>query len=104
MPNFIFAYHGGKKPETPEAGAAMMAAWRAWFDGMGDAVVEGGNPVGMSKTVTGDGVEDNGGSNPLSGYTIIKADNIGAAIALTTGSPHLDGGTIEVAELLDIDM
>ena len=23
MPNFVFAYHGGKKPDTPEEGAAM---------------------------------------------------------------------------------
>jgi len=104
MPNFIFAYHGGKKPDTPEAGAKMMAAWRAWFDGMGEAVVDGGNPVGMSKTVSADGVEDNGGSNPLSGYTIVQAADIDAATDLAKGSPHLNGGTIEVAELLDIEM
>ena len=104
MPKFIFAYHGGKKPETPEAGAEMMAAWKAWFEGLGEAIVEPGNPVGMSKTVTSSGVEDNGGSNPLSGYTVIQADNIDAATALCQGSPHLNGGTIEVAELMDIEM
>jgi len=31
MPNFILAYHGGKKPETPEAGAAEMEKWKALF-------------------------------------------------------------------------
>ncbi|VAV98976.1 identified by similarity to GB:BAB50844.1, partial [hydrothermal vent metagenome] len=65
---------------------------------------DGGNPVGMSKTVTSSGVEDNGGANPLSGYTVVQADNIDAATALCKGSPHLNGGTIEVAELLDIEM
>lgn len=104
MPKFIFAYHGGKKPETPEAGAKMMADWKAWFSGLGDAIVEPGNPVGMSKTVTTSGVDDNGGSNPLAGYTVIQADNIDAACALCKNSPHLNGGTIEVAELMDIEM
>lgn len=104
MPKYIFAYHGGKKPETPEAGAKMMADWKAWFEGLGEAIVEPGNPVGMSKTVTANGVDDNGGSNPLSGYTVIQADDIDAATELCKGSPHLNGGTIEVAELMDIDM
>ena len=31
MPNFVFAYHGGKKPETPEEGQKAMAAWNKWF-------------------------------------------------------------------------
>ena len=104
MPNFVFAYHGGKKPETPEAGAKMMADWKAWFESIGHAIVEPGNPVGMSKTVTSSGVEDNGGSNPLSGYSVIQADDIEAACALCADSPHLNGGTIEVAELMDIEM
>ena len=104
MPKFIFAYHGGKKPESPEEGASYMAAWKAWFEDLGAAIVEPGNPVGMSKTVTSNGVEDNGGSNPLSGYTVVQADNIEAACALAADSPHLGGGTIEVAELMNIDM
>ena len=104
MPKFIFAYHGGKKPETPEQGQQFMAAWRAWFDGLGGAVADPGNPVGMSKTVTATGVEDNGGSNPLSGYTLVTAADIDAATELAKGCPILDGGSIEVAEVLDIDM
>ena len=30
MANYIFAYHGGKMPETPEEGERVMAAWGAW--------------------------------------------------------------------------
>ena len=31
MPQFIFAYHGGKAAETPEEEEKEMAAWMAWF-------------------------------------------------------------------------
>ncbi len=98
MPKYVFAYHGGKAPESPEEGAKVMAAWEAWMNGLGEAIVDPGNPVGMSKTVTGSGVEDNGGSNPLSGYTLVNADSIEAACEMAKGCPILVDGTIEVAE------
>ena len=100
MPKFVFAYHGGKMPESPEEGAKVMAAWEAWFKGLGSAVVDGGNPVGMSKTVSAKGVDNNGGANPLSGYSIVQADNIDAACAMAKGCPILDHGTVEVAETM----
>jgi hypothetical protein len=99
MPNFVFAYHGGGMPETPEEGEKVMAAWNAWYGKMGEAVVDGGAPVGMSKTVSATGIDDNGGTNPLSGYTVVKADTIEAACEMAKGCPILDGGkgTVEVA-------
>jgi hypothetical protein len=103
MQNFIFAYHGGKMPESKEEGEKALAAWMAWFAGMGDAVVNMGNPVGKSSTVSSSGVTNDGGANPLSGYSIVKAANIGAAIALAKGSPQLDGGTIEIAEIIEME-
>ncbi len=105
MPKFVFAYHGGSRPESEEDVAKVMAAWRAWMGSMGDALVDGGNPVGMSKTVTANGVEDNGGSNPLSGYTLVNADTIDAATEMAKGCPILqNGGTVEVAEAIVMDM
>ena len=38
MPDYVFAYHGAKKPESPEEGAKHMAKWKAWLGGLGDAV------------------------------------------------------------------
>ncbi len=98
MPNFVFAYHGGKKPESPEEGAKLMAKWKAWIGGLGDAVVNPGTPLGMSKTVSSSGVSDDGGSNPLLGFSIVKADSMDAALEMAKGCPHLEIGTIEVAE------
>ncbi len=104
MPNYIIAYHGGNKPETPEDGAKHMAKWKAWVGGLGDAVVNPGTPLGKSKTVSSGGVSDDGGSNPLSGFSIVKADSIDAAVELAKGCPHLEHGTIDVSETMDMGM
>ena len=105
MPNFVFAYHGGATSMTKEEGQQHMQKWMAWMDGVGDAVVDRGVPVGPSKTVSKDGVADDGGSNPLSGITMVQADTIEDAIEMAKKSPHLDiGGTIEVAQAMDMPM
>lgn len=103
MPQYVFAYHGGGMPETPEEGERVMAAWGAWFEDMGAAVVQPGNPVGLSKTVSSSGVADNGGSNPISGYSVVQADTIDAACDMAKGCPIVDsGGSIEVAEVVEM--
>ena len=99
MSNYVFAYHGGKKPESAEEGAKLMEKWKAWVGGLGDAVVNPGSPLGMSKTVSSGGVTDDGGSNPLLGFSIVKADSMDAALEMAKGCPHLEIGTIEVAEV-----
>lgn len=104
MAKFMLAYHGGGMPETPEEGERMMAAWMSWLGGLGEAVADPGNPVGMSKTVHHDKVTDDGGSNPLSGYSILNAESIEAACEMAKGCPILEGGSgsVEVAEIHEI--
>lgn len=103
MKQYVFAYHGGKPPESPEEGARVMAAWQAWFADMGPAVVDGGAPVGMSSTVSSSGVTEGGGANPLSGYSIVQADSLEAACDMAKGCPMLaDGGSVEVAERMEM--
>lgn len=102
MPKYVFAYHGGKAPESPEEGAEVMAKWNSWFETMGDAVVDGGNPVGPSKTVSAGGVADDGGANPLSGYSIVQAETMDAAVEMAKGCPIMDHGSVEVAEAMDM--
>ena len=102
MAKFLFVYHGGKQPETEEEGARVMAAWMAWMEKHADAMVDDGAPVGLSKTVTSDGVEDNGGANPASGYTLVNADSMEDAIAIAQGCPILEDGTVEVAECMEM--
>jgi len=97
---FLFAYHGGKIPERPEEGAKHMAKFEAWVGGLGDAVVNPGHPLGKSKTVSSSGVSIDGGSNPLVGFSIVKADSMDAALEMAKGYPHLEIGTVEVVEMM----
>lgn len=104
MSKYIFIYHGGKMPETPEEGARVMADWMSWLAGMGDAVVDSGNPVGPSSTVQSDGlITRDGGSNPVSGYSLVSADSMEQALNMAKGCPILKmEGTVEVAVTIDI--
>ncbi|MBL1419503.1 MAG: hypothetical protein COC24_003240 [Alphaproteobacteria bacterium] len=104
MTNYILAFHGGNQPSTPEEGKAIMAKWEVWMTKLGDAIVSPGSPLGQSSTVLASGnVEANGGSNPLSGFTIIQATNLQAALKLTNDCPILESqGTIEVAEMVSM--
>ncbi len=103
MSNYIIAYHGGRKPETPEEGAEHMAKWKAWIGGLGDAVVNPGTPLGKSRIVSASGVSDDGGSDPMSGFSVVKADSIDAALEMAKECPFLElGGTLEVAEMKEM--
>ncbi|MEP3332021.1 hypothetical protein [Sedimentitalea sp.] len=106
MPNFLFVYHGGGMPDTQEEIDKSMAAWGKWMEVNGPSLVEPGNPVGMSKTVSASGVADNGGANPVSGYTIISADDIDAACAIANSNPMVaDGsGSVEIAEIVNMEI
>ncbi len=105
MSKFVFAYHGGKKFNTREEGQAFMRRWREWTGGLGSALVDPGVAVGASKTVSSKGVANDGGSNPISGVSIVDADDIEGAIAMARACPHLDiNGSIEVAPVLDMSM
>lgn len=101
MSKYMFIFHGGSMPETPEEGAQVMAAWESWLTGLGAAVIDPGAPAGPSKTVSAAGVSDNGGANPVSGYTLVEAADMDAAVDMAKGCPiHQGGGTVEVAEAL----
>ncbi len=104
MAKYLFVYHGGSKPETESEVAEVMDAWGNWFGSMGSAVVDGGNPVGMSSTVNSDSsVSDNGGSNPASGYSLIEASDVDDAVIKAKGCPILaSGGSVELAEAFDM--
>lgn len=98
MSQYFIAYHRGTTPKSPEQGAKLKAKWEAWVKGLGDAVVNPGSPLGQSKTVSSSGVSDDGES-PLMGFSIVKADSMDAALEMAKACPHLEIGTLEVAEV-----
>jgi hypothetical protein len=102
MAKYLLAYRGGGMPETPEAQEQVMAAWGAWFGQLGATVADAGNPVSQAKTIAADGSVSGDGRSSLSGYSIISADSLDAAIALAKGCPVLSGGaSIEVCETFE---
>lgn len=101
MANFLLLYHGGAMPETPEEGARVMTAWTDWFQTLGDALVDGGNPASQSRTIAANGSVSETAGGP-SGYSILKADSIDAAVTLAKGCPVLLGGaSVEVVETFE---
>jgi hypothetical protein len=105
MPRYTLGYRGRKKPESPDGGAKHFANLKAWLAGLGDAAVNRGTPLGQSKIVGSAGESGNDGSDPLTGYSIVKADSTDAALEIARACPHLDlEGTIEVAQLMEMEM
>jgi hypothetical protein len=104
MAKFIYVYHGGKAPEGEEEYARVMEAWGNWFASAGESLIDGGNPVGMSTTVfPGGRIENNGGANPISGYSLVEMADTDAAVTFARGCPIIDdGGSVELAECFDM--
>jgi YCII-related domain len=101
MPKYVIAYHGGEKFGSPQDRAAHMAKWKAWVAGLGDAVVNPGTPLGKGKLVSSSGVSE-AGVDRLTGFSIVTADSMGAALDMAQRCPFLDIGTIEVAEVMEM--
>jgi len=98
MANYVLVYHGGAMPESPEEGAKVMKAWTDWFQTIGEALVDGGNPASQTRTIATDGSVSDDPHGP-SGYSVIKADSLDAAVELAKGCPVLQGGaSIQVVE------
>jgi hypothetical protein len=103
--NYLLVYHGGGSPESKEEQAKVMQAWTDWYTELGPAVVDGGNPASQSRSLAGDGSISDAGSDPVSGYSIIKADSIDQALAHARGCPIFLGprpARIEVVETFEI--
>jgi len=101
MPKYVMAYLGGRLMPNPQDRAAHMARWKAWVDGLGSAMVNPGTPLGHGKLVSSDGVSERG-PNQLTGFSIVLADNMDAALEIAQRCPFLDIGTIEVAEAMEM--
>ncbi len=107
MTRFLLIYKAetSQVPDTPEARDEAMAAWGAWMEKAGPHIVDPGNPVGKSWTVTGSGASEGGNTPPIMGYSILDCDSMEAACALAADNPMvLGGGQIEVTPIVPIEM
>ena len=95
MASYLLTYYGGGMPESEAEQAQVMQAWTAWFGALGDAVVDGGNPTSHSRAISPDGSVMDATSAPT-GYSIITAESLDAAVAASKRCPVLAGGAAVV--------
>ena len=92
MNTYVFAY---RTPKDAEGSPDAMSAWMAWFEQLGSAVVDHGNPI-FARTSVG---TTNSGT-VLGGYSLISAESLDAATALARNCPAVaHGGGVEIGEV-----
>jgi hypothetical protein len=103
MSKFVLLYSGGNPDMIPTEAemAAVMKEWGAWYAQLGGALVDAGNPfTPVARTIESDGtISDAPKDGMATGYSIIEAESLDAAVQMAKGCPILkSGGRISVYE------
>lgn len=83
--------------------AEGIGAWKAWVQNNQGAIVELGGPLGKTKRVSANGIEDVG--NALGAFTVVRAASHEAAATLFEGHPHFTifpGEAVEIMPVLPV--
>ena len=104
MPQYVISYIGGRQPDTPEEGQAHFAKWKQWLEDLGTAVVNPGTPMKGSKTLSGTTVKDTPHLKAPTGFSIVEAADMDAAIKIAQACPFLEMGDLEVGEVQQMNM
>ena len=103
MSQYVIIYLGGDPPSSPEEGKQHFSKYMEWLTSLGDAAVSPANPLKNTHTVSPDGTATTGGTSTMSGYTIVEADSMEAALSMAQACPFLDiGGSLEVSERIEM--
>ena len=112
MSEYLFLYRGGSRPTgSPEQMQNQMARWMAWLKDLGDKghLKDAGHPLeptgkvvkGGPKTITDAPFPEV--KDLVGGFTLVKASDLNAAVALTHGCPIFDvGGEVEVRPIMQM--
>ncbi len=102
--NYVILFTGGRMPESELEQADTLRAWEDWYGKIGNFLVDAGNPFGSrAKSITSDGriVDAKDDCSPT-GYTIIQADSLEAAVSMAKTCPILrEGAKVSVYETFD---
>ena len=97
MSKYVLTYHM-PTGYVPNRDAQSIDAWQSFFRGIGDHLVELGQPVIDRRTLG-----EAGSAMQLQGYSIIDASDFESAIALANDCPTLSlGGGVQVGELGEV--
>ncbi len=103
MANFIIIYHGSGNMQnmTKEEGMAHRGKWMEWVGGLGKAVVNPGQPLKGNQMLSTNGTSEVEGDSRISGYAVVEAADMDAAMEMAKGDPFMNmGGSIQVAEMV----
>jgi hypothetical protein len=103
MKQYVLVYLGGNQPTGVEEANKHFAKYVEWLRSLGDAVVVPTIPLKDTTTVSSDGTIREGGSSAMSGFSIIKAASMEAALSIAQDCPFLEiGGSLEVSEMMQM--
>jgi hypothetical protein len=96
VPNFVFSY---RVPSDYRPNAETPAEWRAWFGGLGSALMDVGNAVTEHASLG----EVGGSGSRMIGYSVLSAEDMDSALALAKDCPVLRvGGGVEVGPVMEV--
>lgn len=96
MSTYLFTF---RAPANYAPADDTFDAWSTWQRELGARLKDRGNPA-FAAAMLGASVAD----TTLGGYSLIRAGNLDAAVALGRGCPLLPhGGTVEICELTNHD-
>jgi hypothetical protein len=97
MKKFMLLYKG---PATPPG--ASHEKWPAWFNKVGDKLVDRGSPMDNGLALNSDASTSDSASD-FNGYSMIQAENINEVVSLLKDHPFLSLGkgeySVEIFEL-----
>lgn len=91
MSSHVVTFRSPATPPTQE----QEQAWANWFSAIGPHITDFGHRVGQAVMLG----ERTDAADQLSGYIVIEADSLDAAVTIARGCPGLStGGRVEVGE------
>lgn len=103
MKQFVLVYLGGNHPSSEVEAQKHFEKYMGWLSSLGDTVVIPTIPLKDTTTISPDGAIKEGGSSSMSGFSIIKADSMEAALSIAQGCPFLEiDGSLVVSEMMEM--
>lgn len=105
MKQYVLVYLGGDHPSNEREARLHHMKYVEWLTSLGEALVVPTIPLKDTTTVGSDGSVREGSSSAMSGFSVIKADSMEAAISIAQACPFLEiGGSLEVSEMMQIPL
>ena len=95
MANYVFSF---SVPSDYIPNAGTPGEWRAWFAGLGSALVDVGNAVTDYASLG----EVGGSGSRMVAYSVVSAEDLDSALALAKECPVMRvGGGVEIGPVME---